>query len=54
MLNELNELIQSNPDARSSQLAVAVEMFLQGYKHREIQGILGVSSGFTLQMDTPL
>lgn len=46
MRDELNELIQSNPDARELKRAVAVEMFLQGYKHREIQGILGVSSGF--------
>jgi len=46
MRDELNELIQSNPDARELKRAVAVEMFLQGYKHREIQGILSVSSGF--------
>lgn len=46
MLDELNEFIQSNPDARELKRAVAVKMFLQGYKHREIQGILGVSSGF--------
>lgn len=46
MLDELNEFIQSNPDARELKRAVAVKMFLQSYKHREIQGILGVSSGF--------
>lgn len=46
MLDELNEFIESNPDARELKRAVAVKMFLQGYKHREIQGILGVSSGF--------
>lgn len=46
MLDELSEFIQSNPNARELKRAVAVEMFLQGYKHREIQGILGVSSGF--------
>lgn len=46
MLNPLNELIQSNPDTRELKRAVAVKMFLQGYKHREIQGIIGVSSGF--------
>lgn len=46
MLDELRQFIQSNPDARAMKRAVAVEMFLQGYKHREIQSILGVSSGF--------
>ena len=46
MLEELNEFIQSNPEARELKRAVAVKMFPQGYKHREIQGILGVSSGF--------
>lgn len=46
MLNPLNELLQSNPDPRELKRAVAVKMFLQGYKHREIQGIIGVSSGF--------
>ena len=46
MRDELNEFIQSNLDARELKRAVAVAMFMQGYKHREIQGILGVSSGF--------
>ncbi len=46
MLDDLNEFIQSNPDPRELKRAVAVQMFLQGYKHREIQGVLGVSSGF--------
>jgi putative transposase len=46
MLDDLNEFIQSNPDPRELKRAVAVKMFLKGYKHREIQGILGVSSGF--------
>jgi len=46
MLDDLKEFIQSNPDPRELKRAVAVQMFLQGYKHREIQGILGVSSGF--------
>lgn len=46
MPDNLNELIQSNPDPRELKRAVAVKMFLQGYKHREIQEILGVSSGF--------
>ena len=30
MLSELNEFIQSNPDARESKRAVAVEMFFAG------------------------
>lgn len=46
MLDGLNEFIQSNPDPRELKRAVAVQMFLQGYKHREIQAILRVSSGF--------
>jgi len=46
MLDELHEFIQSNPDPRELKRAVAVKMFLQGYKHREIQEILRVSSGF--------
>jgi len=45
-LEDLQEFIQSNPDPRELKRAVAVQMFLQGYKHREIQGILSVSSGF--------
>jgi putative transposase len=46
MLDGLNEFIQSNPDPRELKRAVAVQMFVQNYKHREIQAILGVSSGF--------
>ena len=46
MLEELNEFIQSNPDARELKRAIAIQMFLKGYKHREIQESLGVSSGF--------
>lgn len=46
MLEDLNEMIESNPDPRELKRAVAVRMFLQGYKHREIQVILAVSSGF--------
>ena len=46
MLEDLQEFIQSNPDPRELKRAVAVRMFLQGYKHREIQAILSVSSGF--------
>lgn len=46
MLEELEGCIQSNPDPRQMKRAIAVKMFLEGYKHREIQGVLGVSSGF--------
>ena len=46
MLDPLQVLIESNPDARELKRAVAVKMFLQGYKHREIGEIIGVSSGF--------
>ena len=46
MLEDLKEFIQSNPDARELKRAVAVQMFLKGYKHREIGESLGVSSGF--------
>lgn len=46
MLEELNAFIHSNPDARELKRAVAVQMFLKGYKHREIGESLGVSSGF--------
>lgn len=46
VLDELNQLIQSNPDSRELKRAVAVQMYLKGYKHRYIQTILGVSSGF--------
>lgn len=46
MLEDLNEFISSNPDARELKRAVAVQMFLKGYKHREIRESIGVSSGF--------
>jgi len=46
MINELTALIQSNPDSRELKRATAVTMYLQGYKHREIQDVLSVSSGF--------
>lgn len=46
MLDELKEFIQSNPDPRELKRSIAVQMFLKGYKHREIQESLGVSSGF--------
>jgi putative transposase len=46
MAEDLTELIESNPDSRELKRAVAVQMFLSGLKHREIQAILSVSSGF--------
>ena len=46
MLDDLNDFIRSNPDARELKRAVAVQMFLKGYNHREIGESLGVSSGF--------
>ncbi len=46
MQDELTTFIQSNPDARESKRAIAVQMYLQGFKHRQIQASLGVSSGF--------
>ncbi|MEY2859412.1 MAG: hypothetical protein RLZZ74_3725 [Cyanobacteriota bacterium] len=46
MLFELKDFIQSNPDARELKRAVAVQMYLNGYKHRDIQESLSVSSGF--------
>jgi len=46
MLDELNDFIHSNRDAREFKRAVAVQMFIKGYKHREIGESLGVSSGF--------
>lgn len=46
MLEDLKEFIASNPDARELKRAVAVQMFLKGYKHREISESIGVSSGF--------
>jgi putative transposase len=49
MTDELKAFIQSNPDSRELKRATAVEMYLQGYKHREIQSILGVSSSFISQ-----
>lgn len=46
MFDDLNDFIHSNPDARELKRAVAVKMFLKGYKQREIGESLGVSSGF--------
>lgn len=46
MLGDLKPFIDFNPDARELKRAVAVQIFLKGYKHREIKESLGVSSGF--------
>jgi putative transposase len=46
MLEELTKFIQSNPDPRELKRAITVSMQLKGYKHREIQESLSVSSGF--------
>ncbi|NJO51416.1 MAG: helix-turn-helix domain-containing protein, partial [Leptolyngbyaceae cyanobacterium RM2_2_4] len=45
-LEDLEAFIQSNPDPREMKRAVAAKMFLEGYRHWQIQEILGVSSGF--------
>jgi putative transposase len=46
MRADLNKLIHSNPDSRELKRAVAVQMYLQGQRHQQIQEVLGVSSGF--------
>lgn len=46
MLDDLRAFIESNPDARELKRAVAVQMFVKGYNHREIGESIGVSSGF--------
>jgi putative transposase len=46
MIDDLTKMIEANPDPRELKRAVAVQMFLSGMKHREIQDILSVSSGF--------
>ena len=45
-MDELSQFIQQNPDPRELKRALAVQMVLQDYRHREIQSILQVSSGF--------
>ncbi len=46
MIKELAEFIKSNPDARELKRAITVKMWLKGYRQREIQESLSVSSGF--------
>ncbi len=45
-MEQLSQLIQDNPDPRELKRALAVKMVRQGYRHRELQSILQVSSGF--------
>lgn len=45
-MEELEAFIESNPDPRELKRALAVNMTINGYKHREIINILQVSSGF--------
>lgn len=46
MSDDLNHFIGTNPDARELKRALAVQMVLKGYKHREIEAVIGVTSGF--------
>ena len=45
-MDELSQFIQGNPDPRELKRALAVQMVLQDYRHRKIQTVLQVSSGF--------
>lgn len=45
-MDQLSQFIQENPDPRELKRALAVQMVRQDYRHREIQGVLQVSSGF--------
>ena len=45
-MEELTELIQSNPDPRELKRALAVQMVLQEYTYFEIREVLQVSVGF--------
>ena len=46
MTEELQEFIETKRDARELKRGVSVQMYLEGYKHREIKDILGVGSGY--------
>jgi len=46
MADDLNQFIRSNPDPRELKRAIAAQMVVNGYTHREIGESLGVSSGF--------
>lgn len=43
---QLNQFIANNPDPRELKRALAVQMVQQKYRHREIQAILQITSGF--------
>lgn len=45
-MDHLSQFIQDNPEPRELKRALAVQMVRQEYRHREIQQILLVSSGF--------
>lgn len=45
-MDELSKFIQASLDPRELKRALAVQMVLQDYRHREIQSVLQVSSGF--------
>lgn len=45
-MDQLSQFIQDNRDPRTLKRALAVQMVRQDYRHREIQQILQVSSGF--------
>jgi putative transposase len=46
MTEELQEFIKTNRDARELKRGLSVQMYLEGYKHREIKEIVGVGSGY--------
>jgi putative transposase len=46
MPEELQEFIEANREARELKRGMSVQMYLEGYKHREIKDILGVGSGY--------
>ena len=45
-LSALEEFIGSHPDARELKRALAVKMTLGPYTHSQIEGLLGITSGF--------
>jgi putative transposase len=45
-LSALEDFIRTNPDARELKRALAVKMTLGQYTHAQIEGLLGVTSGF--------
>ncbi len=45
-MEDMSELIQSNPDPRELKRALAVQMVMQNYTYFEIRDVLQVSVGF--------